>query len=109
MMYLTQLLAKPKEAFEDLNFIFHYRKPANISNGYAIWKEDNEERFDADNLKAERTLYGAIDYFTLTDFDPNLDLIEAALDSMGATWELAATFYEDETHLIHYSWTWGVS
>lgn len=109
MMYLTELLNKPKEAFSSITFAYHYKKPANVSAGYAIWKEDDEEKFEADNRKAERSLNGTLDYFTLVDFDPNLDLLEAALESMGATWNLAATFYEDETKLIHYSWDWSVT
>ena len=109
MTYLTTLLSKPKEAFKNLNYVHHYTKPSGVSAGYAIWKEDNEERFEADNRKAERALNGTLDYYTLHDFDPNLDSLELALESMGATWALVSTFYEDETHLIHYSWDWSVT
>ena len=108
MKLLSELLAAPIDAFKDLDYVFHYHKPANTTAPYAVWIEQNDEDFHADNGKAERCLEGIIDFYTLAEGDVRVDAIESALQSMSASWYLSAVQYEEETNLIHFSWDWSV-
>lgn len=108
MTLLTTLLEKPIKAFKDLKFVYHYFKPAKVKAPYAVWLEHTDDSFNADNEKAERVLNGIIDYYTQTENDSNLDLIEGAMNSMSSSWSLVAVQYEEDTMLIHFSWEWSV-
>ena len=110
MTYLTNLLNIPYQVFASLEDVdvYHYHAPNNKEAPYAIWKEENDESFCSDNRRSERVIAGILDYYTLDDMDPNLDVLEQALESFGASWKLTASQFEDETNLIHYSWDWQV-
>ena len=113
MMLLTQLLDIPFTTFgeiEDIN-IYHYIKPSEVKAPYAVWQEESDASFNADNIKCERSLNGILDYYTTVNrgLDPNLDTLEQALIDMGASWILTTVQYEVDTNLIHYSWDWSVA
>ena len=89
---------------------FHYRRNPNVKKNYGVWMEAGENTsFNADNIKAEQQIYGTLDYYTLTEYDPVIDAIQESLQrlSVGA-WALNSVQYEDETNLIHYEWTFTV-
>lgn len=87
---------------------FHYFRPV-AAVPCLMWAETGEENsFDADNHKLEQNIAGTCDFFTKTEFDPLIDSIQDALDEMGLTWSLDSVMYEDETKMIHYTWSWGV-
>lgn len=109
MKLLSDLLSKPITAFKDLDYVFHYHKPANVTAPYAVWIEQNDDDFHSDNLKAERCLEGIIDFYTQTEGDVRVDAIESALQSMSSSWTLSAVQYEEDTALIHFSWDWSVN
>lgn len=109
MKLLSELLAQPIEAFEEMDYIFHYFKPSEIQAPYGVWIEGPEESFSADNAKAERTLTCTMEFYSQTEADSKIDEIEAALITMGASWTFVGSQYEEETALIHYSWEWSVS
>ena len=75
---------------------------------FCVWAEDGENGFNAGNRKAEQAITGTVDYYTLQEYDPTLDNIQAALNSLRIPWQLNSVQYEDETNLIHYEWTWEV-
>lgn len=108
MKYLTQLLEGPKEAFDELNYCFHYRRPEGFEAPYAVWTESDDDSFNANNKKGERVLNGTLDFFTLKP-DSKLDELEAAMEAFEASWGLTAVQFEEETNLIHYSWEWSCS
>ena len=108
MKLLSSLLAEPIEAFKDLDYVYHYFKPATVQAPYAVWIEQNDNSFNADNEKAERCLEGIIDFYTQTEADAKIDEIESALSSMGGSWGLTSVQYEEDTALIHFSWDWSV-
>ena len=88
---------------------FHYWHPVTEAP-CLIWSESGEENsFNADNHKVEQNIVGTCDYYTQTEFDTTIDSIQEALDEMGFTWTLNSVQYEDDTHMIHYEWNWGVS
>ena len=75
---------------------------------FCVWAEDGENGFNAGNRKAEQAITGTVDYYTLREYDPAVDNIQTALNSLRIPWQLNSVQYEDETNLIHYEWTWEV-
>lgn len=87
---------------------YHYYRPVK-DIPCLIWAETGEEfSFNSDNHKTEQRIVGTVDCFTKTEFDSLLDSVQTMLDSLGLTWSLDAVQYEEETNLIHYTWSWGV-
>lgn len=88
--------------------VYHYWR-FSVDPPYAIWQEDGDMGLDADNHKAEYGLTGAIEFFTLTEYDPICDGIQDALNAQeNVMWYYDGATYEDETNLIHHSWRWRV-
>lgn len=88
---------------------YHYYRPVKTFP-CLIWAETGEEdSFDSDNHKSEQRIIGTVDCFTRTEFDTLLDSVQTTLDTLGLTWRLDAVQYEEETNLIHYTWSWGVT
>ena len=88
------------------NRVYHYWR-FGVQAPYCIWAEDSETSLQTDNHKAEQGISGAIEFFTLTEFDPICDDIQTALNSLeNCAWRYDGATYEDETHLIHHSWRW---
>lgn len=106
MKYLTQILEGPKDAFDELSYVYHYRRPENVQAPYAVWQEQSDDSFNSDNRRSERAIDGTLEFFTKTP-DGKLDELEKALESFGASWSLSAVQFEPDTNLIHYSWDWS--
>ena len=87
--------------------IFHSFRPSQ-NPPYIIWEEIGDNGLGADNSREDQAIRGTLDYFTKTEFDGNIDKIQAALESSGAAWYLNSVQYEEETALIHYEWVWEV-
>lgn len=88
---------------------YHYWRPVK-DVPCLIWAESGEEdSFHASNRKQEQRIVGTVDLFTKTEFDPLCDDVQDALEALGLTWSLESVQYEDDTNLIHYEWTWGVT
>ena len=109
MKLLSELLAAPLEAFEDIDYIYHYFKPSQVQAPYGVWIEGPEDSFNGDNGKAERLLTCTMEFYTQDEADSKIDEIEQAFISMGASWSFVGSQFEEETALIHYSWEWSVS
>lgn len=88
---------------------YHYWRPK-MRPPFIVWQENAEgEDFGADNRKAERMVTGSVHYFTLAEYDPIADCIEALLDEKSHGWALESVQYEEETNLIHHEWSWRVA
>lgn len=75
-----------------------------------VWAESGEDMsFNSDNKKSEQRIIGTVDLFTKTEFDTLIDDVQTTLETLGLTWMLESVQYEDETKIIHYEWTWGVT
>jgi len=87
---------------------FHYfahKKP----DKYIVWAEDTEAGSGhADNRKTNQVIQGSIDYFTKTEFDSNVDLIQNKLTEAQIAWKLNSVQYEEETKYIHHEWVFEV-
>lgn len=90
--------------------VYHYWRPR-LSAPFCIWAEDGEgDSLHANNRKAEQVITGTVDYFTKEEFDPIVDSIQSALNSIEVCgWTLNSVQYEDDTNLIHFEWRFEVS
>ena len=91
--------------------VYHHMRGTNYP--FLVWSEQGEEpaeSFHTDGHKADQVITGVVDYYTKQEFDHIVDEIQMILDDAGlVAWELDAVQYEDETGLIHYTWTWRLS
>lgn len=88
---------------------FHYWRPVK-KVPCIMWAETGETgSFHSGNRKSEQVIAGTCDYYTKKEFDPLIDAVQDTLEGLGFAWRLDAVDYEDETNLIHYSWTWEVA
>ncbi len=84
--------------------VFHYEAWAKPDK-YIVWAEDTEaDSLNSDDRKEEQVLQGTIDYFTLTEFDNTIALIQEKLNSIEIGWRLNSIQHEEETGYIHYEW-----
>ena len=110
-MTLESKLSKIEQALTaipNLN-VYHYLRPK-LSAPFCVWQEDSESSsLEADNHKREQAIGGSVDYFTKTEYDPMVDNIQEALNSIdGCGWTYNSVQYEEETELIHHEWNWSV-
>ena len=107
MMLLTDKLknfAEKIAEIEDVN-IYHYFRPM-MSAPFILWAETGENNnFSADNHKDEQIVGIDIDYYTKAEFDGVTDDIQEILQEIECAWTLSSVAYEDDTELIHYSWS----
>lgn len=86
--------------------VFHYFASKQKGN-YIVWAEEGEGSSEsADDKKENQSLEGTIDYYTKTEFDPVIDLIQEKLNSADISWGLNSVQYEESTGYIHYEWVW---
>lgn len=97
------------EAFAQITYhCSHYYRTDGLPA--IVWAESGEdESFHSDNRKSEQRIIGTVDLFTQTEFDDLVDAVQAVLMDLGLTWNLESVQYEEETNIIHYEWTWGVT
>ena len=90
--------------------VYHYWHPR-LEAPYCIWAEESEgDSIWTSNHLQEQIIQGSVDYFTKTEFDPVVDEIQSALNGVELLgWNLEAVLYEDETNLIHYTWSFEVA
>lgn len=95
--------------------VYHYFTPSRKALPYCVWYENGESSsLEADCHKAEQAVEGYVDYFTKTEFDPNFDAIQDALNEVeSCAWSYESTIYGDPSsennNVIHHTWTWRVS
>lgn len=78
---------------------------------FCVWQEEQEgDSLWASNHKKELIITGTIDYYTKKEFDPMVDKIQAVMNVIeNFGWVLDSVLYEDETKLIHYTWSWEIA
>lgn len=88
--------------------VYHYWRPQ-MTAPFIVWQEEEGEEFWTCNRMVEQTISGSIDFYTMTEFDPIVDDIQGALTALDVCgWSLESIQYEDETNLIHYSWSFNL-
>lgn len=105
-MTLQNKLRALGEGLAGISSRFHHYRRVEKAGPFGVWAEQFEENsFHADNGKQRQGIHCAVNYFTPAEFDPILDDIQTFLESTGCDWALDNVEYEDETKLIHYSWS----
>ena len=89
------------------DIVYHYWRPVKTAP-MCIWQEDGENSFRADTRSREQGITGTVDYYTQTEYDPNIDKVQTALNKVCSNWNINSVQYEEETKLIHYEWTFTV-
>ena len=91
---------------EACNRTWHYERPANEDFPFAVWTEYTEENaLHANNQKKSQPVTIMLHYFTQTEFDETIDAIQNTLNAApGISFELTDIQFEEDTHVIHYSW-----
>lgn len=85
--------------------VYHYWRPQ-MQAPFIVWAEAGEANdFHADNGKAEILLSVTIDVYTQTEFDELLDNVFEYLDGQKIPFTLDLVDFEEDTGLIHYSFT----
>lgn len=88
--------------------VYHYWR-FGADAPYCIWQEDGDAGFQSDNHKGEQAITGTVDYFTLTEYDGNIEAIQIALNNVeNLSWAINSVQYEEDTNLIHYEWRWSL-
>lgn len=89
--------------------VYHYWRPK-LEPPFCIWQEDGEgNSLNTNNHKTTQVITGAIDYYTLNEYDDNVEKIQEALNNLEhCGWRLNGVDYEDETNLIHYTWSFQI-
>lgn len=104
-MNLSEIKALLLTVTPDTFHYFAYKKP----DKYIVWAEDTEASSGhGDNKKTNQVIQGTIDYFTKTEFDTNVDLIQEKLTQAEIAYKLSSIQYEEETRYIHYEWIFEV-
>lgn len=109
---MQSLLLKIKEALTSIDGlkVYHYWH-TRMEAPFCVWAEDSEgSSLWSSNHKKEQVITGTVDYYTKTEFDPIVDEIQNALNSVEVLgWSLDSVLFEDETNLIHYTWSWEIA
>lgn len=93
--------------------VYHYWRPQ-MQAPFCVWAEDGEgTSFHADDKKQEQVVTGFVDYYTKTEYDSALDVIQDTLNTLMSlipfAWVLNSVQYEEDTNLIHYEWRWELA
>ena len=76
---------------------------------YIVWAEDSQSgSLHGDNQMIGQIIQGTVDYFTKTEYDPNVDKIQDALNEAEISFRLNSVQYEDDTKFIHYEYIFEV-
>ena len=110
MMSITETLSGFFNLFYNLPCVVTHYTRTKAAPPFLIWAEDGEEEsFHSNNRKSEQQITGTVNYYTKTEFDPLVDVIQSILNDNTIAWTLEAVMYEEETELIHYTWRWSIS
>lgn len=88
--------------------VFHYKRPRG-NFPWVTWQEDGAEEMPADNAVQEQAMTGTVDYFTLVEYDANIDTLQETLNGLMDAWRLVAVQFEEATGVIHYTWEWSIT
>lgn len=108
MTFQGKLKAFSKGVAQIPGDVFHYRR-SQLPPPYTVWQEDGADQLEADNCVAELSPSGTLDYYTKTELDPNVDVIQAVLNSLPIAWSLNSVQFEEDSGIIHYEWVWSWS
>ena len=108
-MTLQTRLKSLADEFKEISSVIHHYKRTEVSAPFGVWAEQYETNSDfADNSKTTQGVSVQLDYYTQEEFDSTIDDLQAYLNENGYPWSLDSVQFEDETNMIHYSWSFTV-
>jgi len=110
-MTLQSKLIRVRDALTAIDGLTVYHYWRYIDNPpCVIWQENVESNgLQTDLHKGEQAIGGTVDFFTRIEYDPMVDEIQEALNSIESFhWNLSDVQYEEETMMIHYTWNWRI-
>lgn len=109
VMTLQTRLKNLADEFKAISSVIHHYKRVETSAPFGVWCEISETNSDfADNTKTTQGVSVQLDYYTQEEFDGVIDSLQAYLNENGFPWNLDSVQFEDDTNLIHYSWSFTV-
>lgn len=89
--------------------VHHLDSPKGAEPPYIVWAEDGEaDSIWSNNKKRHRVDEGTIDYFTTTEYDATVELIEQTLSDAGVSNKINSIQYDKNTRTMHYEWVWQI-
>lgn len=84
---------------------YHYRRPK-MQAPFLVWTETGEgAELAAGDEKEQQVISGQAAYYTRTEYDVTVDLIQQKLAQLCVGWDLSDVNYDQDTNLIEYLWT----
>ena len=84
--------------------VYHFAPTQTVTGNYIVWAEDGQAAsVCADGEMVEQAIQGTIDYYTKTEYDPNVAKIQKAITGI-CPWRLNSIQREETTGYIHYEW-----
>ena len=85
--------------------VYHYWRTGEHAP-YCVYYEQNADMRQMDNHVGEYSVTVYVDYFTKAEYDPMVDAIMEALDAVdGCAFSYEGALYEEDTNMIHSSWS----
>ena len=85
--------------------VYHYWRPQ-MATPFIVWAETGEaDALHGDNRKGEVLMSISVDVYTQTEFDELLDAVFNFFNSREIPFELSAVEFEEDTKVVHYSFT----
>ena len=92
-----------------ISSVIHHYKRNEVSAPFGVWAEQYEEDSNySDNHKQDQGIHIQLDYYTQEEFDEVLDDLQDYFDANEYPWNLDSVLYEDDTNMIHYTWSFTV-
>lgn len=71
---------------------------------YLVWQLDGSNSLYANNEVSESSAVLTLDFFTIQEFDPSVDALQALYNQEQVAWYLNSCQYEKDTGLTHWEW-----
>ena len=85
--------------------VYHYWRPQ-MATPFIVWAETGEaDALHGDNRKGEVLMSISVDVYTQTEFDELLDAVFNFFNGREIPFELSAVEFEEDTKVVHYSFT----
>lgn len=109
MTSLQTRLSSIAAEIRTLSNVIHHYKRVEDSAPFGVWAEQYEEDSNySDNHKQDQGIHIQLDYYTQTEFDEVIDDLQDYFDGKEYPWTLDSVIFEDDTNLIHYTWSFTV-
>ena len=89
--------------------VYHYRQPKGVTAPWVTWAEQSRSGLFGGDRREAYADHGVVDLFTKAEWDPLVAAIETMFCEAEVAFELEMIQYEEDTKLIHYTWSFEVA